>query len=56
VVTGRTGERRMRDLSSSAWVIPRFLGKRVMKGTLTRWLVFGKVAQNAVDKDAKVMS
>jgi hypothetical protein len=24
----------MRDLSSSAWVIPRFLGKRVIKGNL----------------------
>jgi hypothetical protein len=27
-------ERRMRDLSSSTWVIPRFLGKRVIKGNL----------------------
>jgi hypothetical protein len=26
--------RRMRDLSSSTWVIPRFLGKRVIKGNL----------------------
>ena len=26
--------RRMRDLSPSAWVIPRFLGKRVIKGNL----------------------
>jgi hypothetical protein len=24
----------MRDLSASAWVIPRFLGKRVIKGNL----------------------
>jgi len=28
-------ERRMRDLSSSTWVIPRFLGKRVIKGKLS---------------------
>ena len=24
----------VRDLSASAWVIPRFLGKRVIKGNL----------------------
>jgi hypothetical protein len=24
----------MRDLSSPSWVIPRFLGKRVIKGNL----------------------
>jgi hypothetical protein len=27
----------MRDLSSSTWVIPRFLGKRVIKGNLAFW-------------------
>ena len=27
--------RRMRDLSSPSWVIPRFFGKRVIKGKLS---------------------
>jgi hypothetical protein len=27
----------MRDLSPSAWVIPRFLGKRVIKDNLAFW-------------------
>jgi hypothetical protein len=31
---------RMRDLSSLTWVIPRFLGKRVIKGTLSIVVVF----------------
>jgi hypothetical protein len=31
-------QRRMRDLSSPSWVIPRFLGKRVIRVTLTDFL------------------
>ena len=30
----RNDWRRMRDLSSSTWLIPRFLGKRVIKANL----------------------
>ena len=33
--------RRMRDLSSSTWVIPRFLGKRVIKRNLALASDFG---------------
>jgi len=35
----------MRDLSSSTWVIPRFLGKRVIKGTLSIVVVFRNTLQ-----------
>jgi len=30
----------MRDLYSSAWIIPRFLGKRVIQGRLSRISAF----------------
>ena len=33
----------MRDLSSPSWVIPRFLGKRVIKGNLALTNDFGVV-------------
>jgi hypothetical protein len=37
----------MRDLSSSTWVIPRFLGKRVIKGNLAPANDFGSPQSQA---------